>query len=415
MPAISIITPSHKPEYWAGFYECLREQTFTDWEWVLVPNGPAKGARVNSADERVRVYPLEIDVDRVGALKYYACKKALGEIVLEWDHDDLLAPTALQKCYEAFRDNPKVCFVYSNTVEVNENWSPYKYNEAYGWKYRPFEYKGHMVEEAISAEPYPQNISRIWYAPNHFRAWRAKDYWAIGGHDQSMKIVDDHDLVCRFYLHGKMYHINEPLYIYKVHGDNTWLQNCGDIQTKMLENHDKYITPMMEKWCGENDLLKIRFSNDSSEKHGYININVLKTDHYVDLNEKWPFEDNTVGLLITDDTLSSLNDLVHVMNEAHRVLAHGGVMMIMEPSTDGRGAFQDPSHKIFFNSNSFWYYTKKEYQKYLKGRCTARFMNMRTVNVQPDQFCKDNDIWYVKSHLLSVKQDEPRYFGALDI
>ena len=31
----------------------------------------------------------------------------------------------------------------------------------------------------------------------------------------------------------------------------------------------------------------------------------------------------------------------------------------LTPSTDGRGAFQDPTHVSFYNENSFWYFTDR--------------------------------------------------------
>jgi hypothetical protein len=45
------------------------------------------------------------------------------------------------------------------------------------------------------------------------------------------------------------------------------------------------------------------------------------------------------------------------MNELYRVLADHGVAEIIVPSTDGPGAFQDPTHRSFWNRNSFRYYT----------------------------------------------------------
>ena len=45
-------------------------------------------------------------------------------------------------------------------------------------------------------------------------------------------------------------------------------------------------------------------------------------------------------------------------NECYRVLVHGGICITETPSTEGRGAFQDPSHVAFYNENSFWYLTQ---------------------------------------------------------
>lgn len=48
---------------------------------------------------------------------------------------------------------------------------------------------------------------------------------------------------------------------------------------------------------------------------------------------------------------------IHVMNEAWRVLQPDGIFDIDVPTTEGRGAVQDPTHRTYWNLNSFKYYT----------------------------------------------------------
>ena len=48
---------------------------------------------------------------------------------------------------------------------------------------------------------------------------------------------------------------------------------------------------------------------------------------------------------------------VFVIEEIYRVLKSGGRFEHLTPSTDGRGAFQDPYHLSFWNINSWHYYT----------------------------------------------------------
>jgi hypothetical protein len=48
------------------------------------------------------------------------------------------------------------------------------------------------------------------------------------------------------------------------------------------------------------------------------------------------------------------------MSEAFRVLKPGGTFDIDVPSTNGMGAFQDPTHKSFWNVNSFLYYNEAQ-------------------------------------------------------
>ena len=50
------------------------------------------------------------------------------------------------------------------------------------------------------------------------------------------------------------------------------------------------------------------------------------------------------------------------MEDIWRVLKPGGMFNAMVPSTDGRGAFQDPTHVSFWNINSWLYYSDDAYR-----------------------------------------------------
>lgn len=89
---------------------------------------------------------------------------------------------------------------------------------------------------------------------------------------------------------------------------------------------------------------------------GYTCIDLVNADIIADLNEKWPLEDNSVDEILARDAIEHLKDPIHTMNEAWRVLKYGADFCITVPSTDGRGAFQDPTHVSFWNENSFLYY-----------------------------------------------------------
>lgn len=76
-----------------------------------------------------------------------------------------------------------------------------------------------------------------------------------------------------------------------------------------------------------------------------------------DLNTGFPFEDSSVEVLRAHDAIEHLPDRLATMNEIWRVCRDGAVVDIKVPSTDGRGAFQDPTHVSYWNINSFAYYS----------------------------------------------------------
>ncbi len=75
-----------------------------------------------------------------------------------------------------------------------------------------------------------------------------------------------------------------------------------------------------------------------------------------DLNGTFPFGDGEVDHIRAHDAIEHMDSLIHSMNEIHRILKPGGTVEIIVPTTEGRGAFQDPTHKVFINRNSFFYY-----------------------------------------------------------
>lgn len=88
----------------------------------------------------------------------------------------------------------------------------------------------------------------------------------------------------------------------------------------------------------------------------------------MDLNRSWEFADSSVDELRAHDIFEHLwptdghgNRLniapkIWVMNEAHRVLKPGGVLSLIVPTTDGRGAFQDPTHVTWWTPNDMFYF-----------------------------------------------------------
>ncbi len=78
----------------------------------------------------------------------------------------------------------------------------------------------------------------------------------------------------------------------------------------------------------------------------------------VNLCGPWPWPDSSIDEINAYDAIEHLPDQIHTMNEAWRVLKPGGQFNIDVPTTDGRGAWQDPTHVSFWNRNSFWYYEK---------------------------------------------------------
>jgi predicted SAM-dependent methyltransferase len=414
MLKVSIFTPTHNPVHLLDIWTDLKDQPF--YEWIIVANGEElkkqrdelgehwiSGLFPMSEDERVKVLWFDGPA-YVGALKKFACDNCIGDVYLELDHDDILLEGAVEKVIAAFENNLEVGFVYSNCANFRGDFEKAeRYGEGNGWRYRPFIYKGKELEETLSFKDTPASVSRIWFCPNHLRAWRADVYKEVGGHNPNMRVLDDQELISRTYIHSPFYHIDECLYLYRIGEKNTWLEHNKEIQDNVLPIHSRFIQDIAVSWSKRNSLKAIDLGGRFHNKEGIISVDLKDAEVNCDLNETWPFEDNSIGCIIANDIVEHLKNPIHFMKEAHRVLVDNGMLLISVPSTDGRGAFQDPTHISFWNENSFWYYTRATQARYIDT--PVRFQEVYLTTYFPNQWYKDNNICYTLAHLCALKSN----------
>ncbi|MEI2766509.1 MAG: glycosyltransferase [Dermatophilaceae bacterium] len=416
-PLVSVFTPSHQPRFLDECHESLRGQTDPDWEWVVLLNGNARW-RPPEPDSRVRVIEDD-DVRGVGAAKRQACARARGDILVELDHDDLLVPDAIATVREAFAQSPSAALVYSDTAHVAHDGTrdDSRFDLANGWQYEDVVVDGRTLLWAHSFEPTPHNVSYIWFAPNHVRAFRRAAYEAVGGYDPSRHVLDDQDLMCRLYQFGPFHHIPRVLYLQRMYDWNTQReqQTNAFIQEETVRLYDRYIEGNALAWCRREGLLALDLGAAHNRPPGYLGVDQHPGEH-VDIVATLPapldLADGTCGVIRAYDFFEHVPDKVAIINEIYRLLAPGGLLLSMTPSTDGRGAFQDPTHVAFYNENSFWYYTEAQYRNFVP-QITARFQSSRLVTTFPSEWHQRHDIPYVYANLIALKEGMPRNAGPI--
>lgn len=374
---ISIITPSHNNRFLKELENTILAQTYQDWEWILLLNN---GAKYVATDPRIKIIECPFTSDSVGFMKRLACMQATGEVIAEVDHDDLLTPDCLAKVAEAFNDE-EIGFVFSQNAKLSKDFRPYL--EEYGWKHKKFKWNKQTLIAMENQPVYPGRLGHIWFAPDHIRCWRRDVYEKIGGHDDSLKVCDDLDLMHRLYLVTKFKEIPEVLYVYRITGNNTYLTKNAMIRETNDKLYSANIHKLADRFAQVNKLLSIDLNN-----------------YVPDLESGIPLPDESVGVIRARDVLQYVKDTRKVMSEIHRVLAPGGILLSATPSTDGRGAFQDPTHVSFWNENSFWYYTQPAFANKIKNTKMFRECKLKTGYL--DEFSKEHDIKYVIAHLEKI-------------
>lgn len=405
----SIITPTHlKNAFLKELYDSLKQQTYHNWEWIIWLNGGASRSAIESEildDSRVLVYESVEPNGKVGFNKHRAFHLANGDILVEVDHDDMLTSDCLEELSKAFSD-PEVGFVYSDTVtyHVKDEFVPY--DSCYGWTYKKVNWQDKELYSMDSFAPTSHSLAFIWYAPDHVRAWRRSVYISIGGHNSDLDICDDHELMIRTYLNSKMHHIPKPLYIYRITGNNTWLERNQAIQEKTRELFQQYAWQLACKDAKDNGLSIVELGGGINPKAGCeINIDLEEGNLKHDLNDGIPLPDNSVGVIWASHILEHLHDKHKILSEIYRVLADGGWAFIQVPSTDGRGAFQDPTHVSYWNENCFWYYTRKDKAMFIRNdKIRFQAFKLDTFYWEP----RSDNIAITDAWLVAVKSDKRR-------
>lgn len=184
----------------------------------------------------------------------------------------------------------------------------------------------------------------------------------------------------------KGYKVGYTSEIYIHHEGSQTFRAMSDIDyNEICERNEKHLT---EKWGPDvlnqeiplipKDGLRLNLGCGYRKLEGFVNIDnresvdpdllcdvipglpALTGDLIIGL----PYDDNSVDMVRAYDFLEHIpiGKVVPVMNEIYRVLKPGGIFESSTPSTDGRGAFQDPTHVSFWNHNSWWYYSIPEYR-----------------------------------------------------
>ena len=116
-------------------------------------------------------------------------------------------------------------------------------------------------------------------------------------------------------------------------------------------------------------MIKLNIGSGVRNKPSYINVDIRKdvgADIVADLSKDFPFKPDTIDEVRASDFLEHIpiGKTIGLIEEIYRVLKPNGMFKHSTPSTDGRGAFQDPTHVSFWNVNSWLYYTNPTWNIY---------------------------------------------------
>lgn len=201
-------------------YKSLCEQTYNNWNLWILDDSTEDNTNVNDfvkekEDYRIHMFKNCTHHGNIGFNKHMIAMMCDGDYLLEMDHDDYLMPDCFELLVKAFSATD--CdFVYSYPLELIND-EPVLYGEKWGFGgyggIGSFVFNGKEVNFSTTPDINATTIRTIYTQPNHLRCWRKDFYHKIGGHNTTLSVLDDQEILIRTFLEGKMCKIPKVLYI----------------------------------------------------------------------------------------------------------------------------------------------------------------------------------------------------------
>lgn len=222
IPKISIIVPYYNmSQYFLETLKSIKEQTYDDWECIIVNDGSTNNDRDLILDNikndfRFRYY--EQDNGGVANAKNTAASLSRGEFIVPLDPDDLISRTFLQMGAEYMDTHPDCSLYYGRAIYFGDYTSP--------WDLKWIDYKSLLKQNTIF------NTSMF----------RKKDFEKIGGYNEQLKAFEDWEMYIRLlYNNDNVYQSDLVFYIYR------YRKNGRDWSTWKNESTQKTVLQEIEE------------------------------------------------------------------------------------------------------------------------------------------------------------------------
>ena len=289
MPAVSVVMPVYNGEkYVAEAIESILEQTFSDFELIIVDDGSQDrtAAIIRSyaaRDDRIRCVMLEQNTGEAGA-RNRGLEQATGEYVTSSDSDDVSLPERLENQVDFLRANPAIGAVGTEALYVDENLKPWG---VYG------------VAETRARIAYDLQMGPCIVGASIMM--RREIVEACGGYDESLERSPDIELVARLIPRTRLANLPEPLYLYRQHE--------GQLQMtpQRVQDWANLLARLLSRLWGEAPQASLeRFAQvRRREKLSWLERRLAKRDltRLIDsmLAAKWIDEDDRASLTVVLD------------------------------------------------------------------------------------------------------------------
>lgn len=207
MPKVSVIIPTYNAvDYLSETVDSVLQQTFTDWELIIVDDGSSDqtvdwiAARV---DPRIQLICQENQ--GVTVARNTGITKSCGEYIAFLDHDDLWHPMKLEKQVRCLDESPSVGLVHTWMVSVDAQ------GKSTG-RIMPSDAEGHVWTKLLEKNTVASSSVML----------RRTCLSVVGGFstDRELYTVEDWEFWIRIAAHYPFAVIKEPLLSWRQHANN---------------------------------------------------------------------------------------------------------------------------------------------------------------------------------------------------
>ena len=189
-------------EYFKQCYESLKNQTYQNFEIILVDDCSKDGSfekiiELTKNDDRIKTYKNK-ENKGVGFTKKRCVELASGEICGFVDPDDALTEDAIEISVKAYNEN--YIATYSQFYLCDENLNIQNIFK--------------RTKKIKNKNPLFFNIQ---FEVAHFFTFKKESYLKTEGINADYKVAEDIDYILKLYEIGNFYFIEKPLYYYRIH------------------------------------------------------------------------------------------------------------------------------------------------------------------------------------------------------
>lgn len=202
-PLISVyITNYNYERFIEQSIESILNQTFSDWELIIIDDGSTDGSKeiIERYRDRPEVTIIYQQNKGLNITNNVAMRVAKGKYLMRLDADDYMVPEALEKIVAPLEADDALGLVFPD----------YYYVDAEGQI--TGEEKRHNFESEVSLYDQPAHGACTMIRLSFLKK--------LGGYNESFTCQDGYDLWLKFITHYTVRNVTEPLFYYRRHGAN---------------------------------------------------------------------------------------------------------------------------------------------------------------------------------------------------